>query len=117
LSGLYLAGILFGLAGIATIDFRYRLALFTQTKRTLATLGIAVAFFLAWDLNGIGLGIFWEGSRTYLLGIDLLAEVPLEEPFFLLLLSYLLLVSYLGFQGRIFHKEDSKSSIDGSKRA
>jgi lycopene cyclase domain-containing protein len=112
-----LAGILFGLAGIATIDFKFRLALFTQTKRTLSTLGIAVAFFLAWDLNGIGLGIFWEGSRTYLLGIDLLAQVPLEEPFFLLLLSYLLLVSYLGFQGRIFHKEDSESGIDGSKRA
>ena len=115
--GLYLAGILFGLAGIATIDFKYRLALFTQTKRTLATLGIALAFFLAWDLNGIGLGVFWEGSRTYLLGIDILAEVPLEEPFFLLLLSYLILVSYLGFQGRIFHSQNPKPGIDGGKRA
>lgn len=115
--GLYLAGILFGLAGIATIDFKYRLALFTQTKRTLATLGIALSFFLAWDLNGIGLGVFWEGSRTYLLGIDLLAEVPVEEPFFLLLLTYLLLVSYLGFQRQIFHKEDPNSGIDGGKRA
>lgn len=97
--GIYLAGILFGLAGIATIDFKYRLALFTQTKRTLATLAIADLFFLAWDLNGIGLGIFWEGSRSYLIGIDLFAQVPVEEPFFLLLLSYLLLVSYLGFGG------------------
>jgi lycopene cyclase domain-containing protein len=117
LPGLYLAGILFGLAGIATIDFKYRLALFTQTKRTLATLGIALGFFLAWDLNGIGLGVFWEGSRTYLLGIDLLAEVPVEEPFFLLLLSYLLLVSYLGFQRQIFHKGEPNSGIDGGKRA
>ena len=94
--GAYLIGLLVSLAGIAIIDARLRLALFVQTKRTLLTLLFGLSFFLLWDLAGIGLGVFWEGRTAWLVGIDLAPQLPIEEPFFLLLLCYLLLVANLG---------------------
>ena len=94
--GAYLIGLLVGLAGIAIIDARMKLALFVQTKRTLLTVLVGVLFFLVWDLAGIGLGIFWKGQNSFLVGLDLAPQLPVEEPLFLTLLCYLLLVANLG---------------------
>jgi lycopene cyclase domain-containing protein len=95
--GAYLIALLVSLAGLTLADFRWRLALFQNSKRTLATLGLGVASFLIWDLLGIGFGIFFKGDSPYLLGIDILPQVPLEELFFLTLLCYTLLLSHLAF--------------------
>lgn len=95
--GAYLIALLVSLAGLTLADFRWRLALFQNSKRTLATLGLGVASFLIWDLLGIGLGIFFKGDSPHLLGIDILPQVPLEEFFFLTLLCYTLLLSHLAF--------------------
>jgi len=95
--GAYLIGLLVGLAGIAIIDARFKLALFVQTKRTLLTVLFGVLFFLVWDLAGIGLGIFWKGQNSFLVGLDLAPQLPVEEPLFLTLLCYLVLVANLWF--------------------
>jgi len=95
--GAYLIALLVSLAGLTLADFRWRLALFQNSKRTLATLGLGVASFLIWDLLGIGFGIFFKGDSPHLLGIDILPQVPLEELFFLTLLCYTLLLSHLAF--------------------
>jgi lycopene cyclase domain-containing protein len=79
------------------IDFKHKLAFFTQPLRTLATLTIAVVVFLIWDLVGIAKGIFFRGSGPYLTGITIAPELPIEEVFFLTLLSYTILIAYLGF--------------------
>ena len=50
---------------------------------------VGVAFFLVWDSAGVGLGIFFEGDASLLLGVQLAPEIPLEELFFVLLLCYL----------------------------
>ena len=84
----YLAALLVSLAGLAVIDLRFRVALFDQPRRGLLTVAIAVAAFLAWDIAGVGLGIFFIGDAEYLTGILLAPEVPLEELFFLILLVY-----------------------------
>lgn len=94
---LYLLALIVSLLGLGLIDFRHRLALFLQPLRTLTTLTIAVIGFLVWDLVGITQGIFFRGEGPYLSGILLARELPLEEVFFLLLLSYTILLSYLGF--------------------
>lgn len=96
MSGLYLAALLVSLSGLGVIDWRYRVALFAQTRRTLAAVGIAVAFFLAWDLVGVGLGIFFIGDAPYLTGLVVAPEVPVEEIFFLILLTYQALLLWLG---------------------
>ena len=98
MAGAYLGFLLFGLAGLTASDFRWKLAFFQHPLRTLATLTVSVAFFLIWDLTGIGLNIFFEGDSSLLVGLNLAPQLPVEEPIFLLLLCYTLLLCYLGWQ-------------------
>lgn len=92
----YLLGLLISIAGMAIIDWRYKLAFFHDKKRTLLTVGIGVAVFLVWDILGISLGIFLHGESKYSLPFTLLPEFPIEELFFLILLCYCTLVIYTG---------------------
>jgi lycopene cyclase domain-containing protein len=94
---LYLLALTVSLLGMGLIDFKHKLALFSQPVRTAITLTVAVTVFLIWDLVGISLGIFFRGQGPYLTGITIAPELPIEEVFFLTLLSYTILISYLGF--------------------
>ncbi|WP_062077268.1 lycopene cyclase domain-containing protein [Demequina globuliformis] len=96
----YLAGLLVSLAGLATLDWRYRVALFDQPRRTLVTVGLAVVALLIWDFIGVGLGIFFIGDTEYLSGITVAPEVPIEEIFFLILLTYQTLLLWRAFARR-----------------
>ena len=98
--GAYLAALLVSLAGLGFIDWRHRVAVFADARRTLATVGIGVAVFLAWDLAGVELGIFFRGDSRYLTGIQVAPEVPLEELFFLTLLVYQTLLLWLALSRR-----------------
>lgn len=93
----YLAFLLVGIAGMAVIDWRYKLALWHDRRRTLLTLAISIAVFVVWDIAGIALGIFFHGGSELTLPLRLLPEFPLEELFFLLLLCYCTLVIFRGF--------------------
>ena len=86
-SFLYLGALLVSITGLATLDFKYKLAI-AKSKKYLCLILIPVAFFLTWDLAGISSGIFFRGSAAHLTGILLASELPLEEIFFLILLSY-----------------------------
>jgi lycopene cyclase domain-containing protein len=83
---LYLAALLLSIAGLLVLDRRFRLFVFAAPLRALLVLAIGVAGFLAWDALGIGAGIFFEGNRALLVGIDLAPQLPLEEVAFLVLL-------------------------------
>lgn len=96
MSALYLVGLIIALVCLGLIDWRYKLALFYARKRTLYTLAISVLFFVIWDIAGIILGIFFHGGSTFTLGIWLGPEFPLEELFFLTLLTYSALLVYRG---------------------
>lgn len=100
MSGWYLAALLLSLAGLGVLDWRYRIALFPQPRRTLATVGVAVAFFLAWDAVGVGLGIFFRGSASVMTGWQVGPEIPVEEVFFLILLCYQTLLLWLALSRR-----------------
>jgi len=96
----YLGALLVSIAGLGLLDRRYRVAVFAQPRRALATLGIGVAVFLAWDIVGVGLGIFFRGGAEYMTGVQLAPEVPLEELFFLILLTYQTLLLWRAASGR-----------------
>jgi lycopene cyclase domain-containing protein len=85
-TGLYLVALLVSIAGLVTLDLRWRLFLGAAPLRAVIVLAVGVAGFLAWDAAGVGLGIFFEGRNTLLVGLDLARDVPLEELFFLILL-------------------------------
>ena len=103
LSAAYLGCLLFSLAGCVVADYRFKLALPVDSKRAVISVLSAVAFFLIWDIVGVQTGIFFRGQTEFLLGVQLAPEVPLEELFFLLLLCYSTLLSFLGL-GRLVHR-------------
>ena len=97
---IYLGLLTFSLIGVTLIDYRYKLALFAQTLRTVATVSIGVLFFLLWDVTGISLGVFFKGESDLLCGVLLAPELPLEELLFLLLVCHCSLLLFLGFSRR-----------------
>jgi len=96
----YLAALLVSIAGLGFLDWRYRVAVCDQPRRALITIGVAVAIFLAWDIAGVGLGIFFRGDAEYMTGVLLAPEVPLEELFFLILLNYQTLLLWRALERR-----------------
>jgi len=90
----YLIGLLVALVGMVVLDLRFRLFFGRAPRRAAVVLVLGVAFFLAWDAAGIGLGIFFRGTTTLLVGVQLAPELPLEELFFLTLLCYLTMNVY-----------------------
>jgi len=100
LSLVYLSLLVASIAGTGLIDWRFKLAAFVQPARTLLTLIICVIFFLIWDVTGIALGVFYTGSSTLITGVMLAPEMPLEEPFFLLLLCYSTLILFVSLSRR-----------------
>ncbi|WP_375401122.1 lycopene cyclase domain-containing protein [uncultured Amnibacterium sp.] len=86
MNGLYLVGLLVGIAGVTVLDLRYRLFFGADPLRAAVVLVVGVAGFLVWDTAGIHLGIFFEGNRSLITGVQLGPQLPLEELFFLILL-------------------------------
>ena len=116
--GAYLAALLVSLAGLGFLDWRHRVAVFADARRTLATIGIGVAAFLAWDLAGVGLGIFFRGDSRYLTGIQVAPEVPLEELLFLTLLVYQTLLLWLALSRRVASRNAaSRSPLTATEEA
>jgi lycopene cyclase domain-containing protein len=85
---LYLGALLFSLAGMVALDLRLRLFFAVAPLRAGIVMAAGIGFFLAWDLAGIGAGVFFRGDPELLTGIQLAPELPLEELFFLALLCY-----------------------------
>lgn len=94
--GGYLIALIISIGCLLLIDSRAKLAFFLSPKRTAATLLVGVSLFLIWDLVGVTIGIFFEGNSGLLLGLNIYPQVPIEEPVFLFLLCYTILLGYLG---------------------
>lgn len=96
MSFLYLVALVTSLVGIGLLDFRHKLAFFGGAiVRSAAIIAVSVVFFLVWDVVGIATGVFFRGSGPWMTGVLLGPELPLEELFFLMVLTYSTLVSYL----------------------
>lgn len=91
---LYLAALLIALTGTVVLDRRFRLFFWRDARRAAIVLVAGVVFFLVWDLLGVGLGVFFRGETSFMTGLQVAPEVPLEEVFFLTLLCYLTMNAY-----------------------
>ncbi len=96
MSFLYLAALLVSLGGMITLDRRFRLFFWVDWRRAAIVMVVGIAFFLAWDVAGIDLQIFFRGNPGLLTGVLIGYELPLEEVFFLALLCYLTMNLYGG---------------------
>jgi lycopene cyclase domain-containing protein len=108
MSFLYLVGLLIALTGMVMLDRRFHLFFWRDSRRAAIVLAVGLVFFLVWDLQGIRLGIFFRGETSFMTGAQLTPELPLEEPFFLLLLCYLAMNLY-GFLSRSRSRSGSRS--------
>lgn len=91
----YMFALLLSLFGMYMIDRRFKLCFYTDPRRTAFVLLCSVGVFTVWDLAGIALGIFSKGASDYSLAFELVPQFPIEELLFLLLLSYISLLSYV----------------------
>lgn len=85
----YLTALLVSLFGMVMLDRRFHLFFWRDVPRAAVTLLVGVVFFLVWDVVGIDLGIFFRGETSFMTGVLVATELPLEEVFFLTLLCYL----------------------------
>jgi lycopene cyclase domain-containing protein len=86
---LYLLALGVSITGMVVLDRRFTLFFFRDARRASIVLAAGLVFFLCWDLAGIGLGIFFRGATSFMTGLQLAPELPIEELFFLALLCYL----------------------------
>lgn len=91
---LYLLALLIALTGMVVLDRRFGLFFWRDARRASIVLVAGLVFFLAWDLAGVGGGIFFRGETSFMTGLEIAPEVPLEEVFFLTLLCYLTMNVY-----------------------
>ena len=89
--GLYFSLLVFAIACLGLIDMKYKLVLFRDRNLAYKVIMISLALFIAWDIAGIVLDIFYIGKTNVLLGLQV-GEFPIEELFFLVLLNYTALI-------------------------
>jgi lycopene cyclase domain-containing protein len=104
---LYLAALAIALTGMVMLDRRFRLFFWSAPRRAAIVLIVGVVFFLAWDLAGVGLGVFFRGETDFMTGLQVAPEVPLEEVFFLTLLCYLTMNVYTFVAARLLRSPRS----------
>lgn len=106
----YLASLLVAIACILLIDSRFRLFFWRDPAAATIVTVVGVAFLLAWDLAGIGLGIFLRGEGVIASGLLLAPELPIEEPVFLIFLVVCTMVLYTGARRILEHRRERSDS-------
>jgi lycopene cyclase domain-containing protein len=112
---LYLLALAVSLTGMVVLDRRFSLFFWSSPLRAAIVLVLGVAFFLVWDLAGIGLGIFFRGETEFMTGLQVAPELPIEEIFFLTLLCYLTMNLY-GALARVAPRRVATNSARSSVR-
>ena len=88
----YLIFILFSLVCLYYLDYKKKLVFFAMPRKSAVVLVVTVVFFLLWDTAGVALGIFSTNQR-FVSGLNLgHPDLPIEEVFFLTLISYVTLL-------------------------
>jgi lycopene cyclase domain-containing protein len=92
----YLLALSVSLTGMIVLDRKFGLFFWRAPRAAAVVLAAGVLFFLAWDLVGIGSGIFYRGQTLFMTGLQLAPELPVEELFFLIFLCYLFMNALQG---------------------
>ncbi len=100
MSFVYLGLLLISLAGLAALDFRFKLAFAKNPKAASIAIGAPYLLFVIWDFTGIASGIFFKGKSDLLTGLMVAKDFPVEELFFLALLCYCTLIVATWFDRR-----------------
>ena len=83
----------------------------------LIVLAVGLAYFLAWDVWGIVAGVFLHRESPYMTGLLVAPQLPVEEVFFLLFLSYLTMVLFTGAVRILEHRAGRAGRVDRAAHA
>jgi lycopene cyclase domain-containing protein len=86
---LYLGFVVVSTLCMGLVDRRWRLFLFDRPRVALTAVAAGFVLFLVWDLVAIELAHYSKGDSPAMTGIEVAPELPLEELFFIVFLSYL----------------------------
>ncbi|MDN6168620.1 MAG: lycopene cyclase domain-containing protein [Arthrobacter sp.] len=92
----YLLILLFLLGCMTLLDARFGLFFWSRPWKAALVLALGIVYFLSWDLWAIAAGIFLHRDSPLMTGIMLADQLPLEEPVFLLFLSYQTMIAFTG---------------------
>lgn len=92
MSLLYLLSVVGATICMGLVDRRWGLFLFDRPRRALLVVAAGVVFFLVWDLVAISQQMYRRGESPAMTGLEVLPELPVEELFFIVFLSYLTMV-------------------------
>lgn len=102
--------VLLGVIGcMALMDARWRLFLWRRPVAGAVVLAVGLAWFLWWDLWAIAEGIFVHRDSPLMTGVMLADQLPLEEAFFLLFLSYLSMILFTGAVRVLEHRAERRT--------
>lgn len=113
----YLGALLLSIGAMTLVDARFRLAFWRAPGASTVAVGAGTALLLAWDLVGIGFGVFYRGDSPWATGLLLAPELPVEEPVFLAFLCYLSLVAVLGAERLLARSAEHAGGPAGEGRA
>lgn len=111
----YLAALAISITGMVLLDRRFGLFFWRDWRRASVVLPLGVAFFLVWDVFGIALGIFFRGQTEFMTGLLIGPELPIEEVFFLTLLSYNTMNAYAAAVDLLDGRWSRRASVDGPR--
>jgi lycopene cyclase domain-containing protein len=92
----YLIALLVSMTGMVVLDRKFGLFFWRSPRAAAVVLSVGVLFFLAWDVVGITTGIFYRGETSFMTGILVAPELPIEEVVFLTFLCYLFMNALQG---------------------
>jgi lycopene cyclase domain-containing protein len=113
----YLGALVLSIAAMVAIDVRWRLAFRRAPAASALAVGAGTLVLLAWDLAGIGFGVFFRGDSPWATGVLLAPDLPLEEPVFLVFLCYLSLVAVLGVERMLERRSGDRAGFAASDAA
>ncbi len=108
MSVVYLTVLLASSGCMVLVDRRFRLFFWHRPVQAAIVLASGLVFFLAWDLLGIGLGIFARGRSAFMTGWEFAPQLPIEEPLFLAFLCYLAMVVFTSGRRLTRHRGASR---------
>lgn len=103
----YLIALLVSMTGMVVLDRKFGLFFWRSPRAAAVVLVVGVLFFLAWDVVGISTGIFYRGETSFMTGILVAPELPIEEVVFLTFLCYLFMNALQGARMLLVRRQAS----------
>jgi hypothetical protein len=87
LNYVYAIGLMLAFAAMGYIDWRWRVALFRDPRRSVTVVVLTAALLIVFDVVGLALGVYRAGDRVVGLVFGS-PDFPVEELFLLLFFGY-----------------------------